>query len=106
MDSITIGIGALVSLGSGLVGAASVWFKIKNSVEILNVKLCGIEKENAEIKKDIEKDTDIIHQRIANVKAEIEKNRERSDASLEDIKKDMADMKLEIITAIEQLKNK
>ncbi len=106
MDSVTLGYGALISLSSGLLGAAAFWFKIKNSVEILNVKLCSIEKENAEIKKDIEKDTEIIHQRIANVKTEVEKNREKSDASLEEIKREMADMKLEIIKAIEQLKNK
>jgi hypothetical protein len=106
MDSITLGLGALASICSGLIGAAAFWFKIKNSVEILNVKLCSIEKENGEIKKDIEKDTEIIHQRIANVKTEVEKNREKADASLDEIKKEMADMKLEIIKAIEQLKNK
>tara|TARA_Y100000389_G_C17324762_1_gene444962 strand:+ start:353 stop:670 length:318 start_codon:yes stop_codon:yes gene_type:complete len=104
MDSITVGLGALISLSSGLIGAAAFWFKIKNSVEILNVKLCNIEKENSEIKRDSEKDAVVIHQRIANVKQEVEKNREKSDASLEEIKKDMAEMKIEIIKAIGDLK--
>ena len=104
LNTITIGLGALISLATGLIGAAGFWFKIKNHVEIIEVKLGSIEKDSCDLKKDTEKDQDIIHKRIANLKKEVEKNREKNDEALSDLTQKMADMELRIIKAINAAK--
>ena len=106
INSITIGLGALISLISGVIGAAGFWFKVKNKVDILEVKQEGINKEHADLKQSEQKSNDIIHTRIENLKQQVENNRSKHDASIVELKQEMSQMELRIIQAIHELKTK
>jgi hypothetical protein len=106
INSITIGLGALISLLSGIIGAVGFWYKVKNKVDLLEVKQDSINKDHAELKTTAEKADDIIHNRIENLKQQVESNRARHDESITELKSEMSQMELRIIQAIHELKIK
>lgn len=106
VNSITIGLGALISLLSGIIGAVGFWFKVKNKVDVLEVKQTTINKDHDELKTSAEKADDIIHNRIENLKQQVESNRARHDDSITELKSEMSNMELRIIQAIHDLKLK
>lgn len=106
VNSITIGLGAIISLLSGIIGAVGFWYKVKNKVDLLEVKQEGIDKDHDELKASGGKADDIIHSRIENLKQQVEANRARHDGSITELKSEMSNMELRIIQAIHDLKLK
>ena len=106
VNSITIGLGALISLLSGIIGAVGFWYKVKNKVDVLEVKQISINKDHDELKTAAGKADDIIHNRIENLKQQVESNRARHDDSITELKSEMSNMELRIIQAIHELKLK
>lgn len=106
VNSITIGLGALISLLSGVIGAVGFWYKVKNKVDVLEVKQTSINKDHDELKTAAGKADDIIHNRIENLKQQVESNRARHDNSITEIKSEMSNMELRIIQAIHEIKLK
>ena len=106
VNSITIGLGAIISLLSGVIGAVGFWYKVKNKVDLLEVKQENINKEHEELKNSAQKADDIIHNRIENLKQQVENNRSKHDASIVELKQEMSQMELRIIQAIHELKTK
>jgi hypothetical protein len=106
VNSITIGLGAIISLLSGIIGAVGFWYKVKNKVDVLEIKQITINKDHEELKASASKADDIIHNRIENLKQQVESNRARHDDSITELKSEMSNMELRIIQAIHDIKLK
>lgn len=93
VQSLQFGFSTVLSLVFGIAGAFGVWFKMKGDVKILELKLSGMSQ-----------DTEHAHERITNLKKEVERNKEKADTSTEAIKTEMQQMEIRIIQAIHEIK--
>jgi hypothetical protein len=91
-QEISFGLNAVMSMLFGTGGALGVWFTLKNRVNLLQ-----------QTSKMLADDNKIAHERIDSLKDEVRLNREKADNGIADIKKDIADTKLEIIKEIHKL---
>lgn len=94
VTGLQIGFDALLSILSALVGALTVWFTLKNKVTIQQLLLDRLSKEVDER----------LHKRIDDLKAKVEVNREKNDQAINQLREDMAQMKIDIIEAIHAIK--
>ena len=92
-SGITIGLNVLFPLICGLAGALGVWFKLKGTVNMQRMEIINLQD-----------DSKMTHQRINSVKDVVEKNREKQDNSLQDLKSEMSAMEIRIINAIHDIK--
>ena len=92
-SGITIGLNVLFPLVCGLAGALGVWFKLKGTVNMQRMEIINLQD-----------DSKMAHQRINSVKDVVEKNREKQDNSLQDLKSEMSAMEIRIINAIHDIK--
>ena len=99
-----IGFEALISLLSAMGGALTIWFTLKNRVEVQQVILTNLTADMEELKINCKEGQHTMHKRIDVLKGQVEVNREKSDESLSDIKTEMKDMELRIIQAIHDIK--
>jgi soluble cytochrome b562 len=95
-----IGFDALISLLSAVVGALAVWYSLKGKVEIQQVVLDNLASDMDDIKKHKKEGNILLHKRVDDLKAQVERNREKNDASLAELKTEMGAMELRIIQAI------
>lgn len=105
LSGASIGIGAVVSLLSGVIGALSVWFKLKGLVNVMQVRIKNLE---AEKEKDLtyhKESISQLHKRIDAVKVIVERNREKSDKGIQEIKLDIKSMEMRILKAIHNIKD-
>lgn len=100
VSSLQIGFDALVALGGSLTGALTVWYTLKGRVAIQEVVLNNLEKDMEEIKQQKKEGHFTLHKRIDDLKAQVERNREKNDESLGELKKEMGQMEIRIINAI------
>ena len=94
VTGLQIGFDALLSILSALVGALTVWFTLKNKVTIQQLLLDRLSKEVDER----------LHKRIDDLKVKVEVNREKNDQAINQLREDMAQMKVDIIEAIHAIK--
>jgi gas vesicle protein len=94
VTGLQIGFDALLSILSALVGALTVWFTLKNKVTIQQLLLDRLSKEVDER----------LHKRIDDLKSKVEVNREKNDQAINQLREDMAQMKIDIIEAIHAIK--
>lgn len=94
VSGLQIGFDALLSILSALVGAMTVWFTLKNKVTIQQLLLDNLSKEVNER----------LHKRIDDLKVRVEDNREKNDQAINQLREDMAQMKVDIIKAIHAIK--
>ena len=92
-SGITIGLNVLFPLVCGLAGALGVWFKLKGTVNMQRMEIINLQDDGK-----------MAHQRINAVKDTVEKNREKQDNSLQDLKSEMSAMEIRIINAIHDIK--
>ena len=100
VSSLQIGFDALVALLGSLTGALAVWYTLKGKVAIQEVVLNNLEKDMEEIKQQKKEGHGTLHKRIDDLKAQVERNREKNDESLGELKKEMGQMEIRIINAI------
>ena len=94
VTGLQIGFDALLSILSALVGALTVWFTLKNKVTIQQLLLDSLSKEVNER----------LHKRIDDLKVKVEVNREKNDRAINQLREDMAQMKIDIIEAIHAIR--
>ncbi len=99
-----IGFDALISLLSAVIGALTVWYSLKGKVEIQQVVLENLSSDMEEVKSHKKEGHAILHKRIDDLKNQVDKNREKNDESLGELKKEMGAMELRIIQAIHAIK--
>jgi hypothetical protein len=104
MTGFQIGFDALLSLISAVAGALAVWYTLKGKVEIQQVVLDNLISDVEEIKTHKKEGHTQLHKRIDDLKGQVERNREKNDESLGELKKEMGAMELRIIQAIHALK--
>ena len=92
MDGFKISMEIAIALISGIVSALGVWFKLKGSVEMQQLKISNMED-----------DIKTAQLRITSLKKTVEHNREKNENSVSDLKKEMGDMEMRIIKAIHEL---
>jgi|TARA_R110001592_G_scaffold356560_1_gene658717 hypothetical protein len=100
VSSLQIGFDALVALVGSLTGALAVWYTLKGKVAIQEIVLNNLEKDMEEIKQQKKEGHITLHNRIDDLKAQVERNREKNDESLGELKKEMGQMEIRIINAI------
>ena len=94
VTGLQIGFDALLSILSAFLGAVTVWFTLKNKVTIQQLLLDSLSKEVNER----------LHKRIDDLKIKVEVNREKNDRAINQLREDMAQMKIDIIEAIHAIK--
>lgn len=94
VTGLQIGFDALLSILSALVGALTVWFTLKNKVTIQQLLLDRLSREVDER----------LHKRIDDLKTKVEVNREKNDQAINQLREDMAQMKIDILEAIHAIK--
>ena len=104
MTGFQIGLDALISLLSAVVGALAVWYSLKGKVEIQQVILNNLIQDMEEVKTHKKEGNIQLHKRIDDLKGQVERNREKNDESLSELKKEMGAMELRIIQAIHAVK--
>ena len=104
MTGFQIGFDALISLLSAVTGALTVWYTLKGKVEIQQVILQNLISEMEEVKLHKKEGHTQLHKRIDDLKGQVERNREKNDESLGELKNEMGAMELRIIQAIHALK--
>ena len=92
MDGLKLSMEIVIALISGVISAAGVWFKLKGSVELQQLKI-----------NTMEEDVKTAQTRITSLKKTVEHNREKNENSVADLKKEMGDMEMRIIKAIHEL---
>lgn len=104
VSGLQIGVDVLVSLMFGTFGALGVWYKLKGRVEIQEVEINSISDSLRELSTRKKELRDDVHKRIDSLKETVEKNREKNDQSMQDLKAEMNKMELRIIQAIHEIK--
>lgn len=99
-----IGFDALISLVSAVTGALTVWYTLKGKVEIQQVVLNNLISDMEELKTHKKEGHTLLHKRIDDLKSKVDKNREKNDESLSELKKEMGAMEIRIIQAIHAIK--
>jgi len=94
VTGLQIGFDALLSILSAFLGAVTVWFTLKNKVTIQQLLLDRLSREVDER----------LHKRIDDLKSKVEVNREKNDQAINQLREDMAQMKIDIIEAIHAIK--
>ena len=91
--NLTFGLNTLISIISTIAGGMGVYFTLKSKIQLLEQRVSSLEKED--------NDTHII---IESLKTQVEKNKDRHDASIDTIKESMNAMEIRIIEAIHKIK--
>tara|TARA_B100001094_G_C18009117_1_gene709193 strand:+ start:221 stop:517 length:297 start_codon:yes stop_codon:yes gene_type:complete len=92
MDGVQISIEIFIALASGLVSALGVWFKLKSTVELHKLMIDNM-------KEDVETAND----RVTRLKKTVEGNRDKTETSMAELKKEINDMEIRIIKAIHEI---
>jgi uncharacterized protein HemX len=100
VSSLQIGFDSLIALLVSVTGALGVWYSLKGKVTIQQMTLDSLEKDLDEMKVDKKDNHTLLHRRIDDLKTQVERNREKNDKSLSDLKAEMGQMELRIINAI------
>ena len=99
-----IGLDVLIGILSAAAGALTIWYTLKNKVQIQQLLIDQNTQDIVEIKKSSTLSCDMMHKRLDTLKITVEKNREKNDNTISTIKADMNAMELRIINAIHELK--
>jgi len=100
VSSLQIGFDALVALLVSITGALGVWYSLKGKVTIQQMTLDSLSKDLEEMKVDKKDNQTLLHKRIDDLKKQVERNREKNDKALADLKAEMGQMEIRIINAI------
>jgi uncharacterized protein HemX len=100
ISSLQIGFDALVALLVSITGALGVWYSLKGKVTIQQMTLDTLSKDLEEMKVDKKDNQILLHKRIDDLKKQVERNREKNDKALADLKAEMGQMEIRIINAI------
>ena len=100
VSSLQIGFDALVALLVSITGALGVWYSLKGKVTIQQMTLDSLSKDLEEMKVDKKDNQTLLHKRIDDLKNQVERNREKNDQALADLKAEMGQMEIRIINAI------
>jgi gas vesicle protein len=106
VNGLQFGIDVLISILFGATGAIGVWFKLKGKVEIQEVQIKALNTEIDDFKQAKKEMNSALHKRVDTLKEIVERNREKTDASTQEIKNEMNKMELRIITAIHDIGKK
>tara|TARA_R110002167_G_scaffold223061_2_gene428088 strand:- start:472 stop:789 length:318 start_codon:yes stop_codon:yes gene_type:complete len=100
VSSLQIGFDALIALLVSVTGALGVWYSLKGKVTLQQIILDALSKDLEEMKVDKKDNNTLLHNRIDDLKKQVERNREKNDQSLSDLKSEMGKMEIRIIHAI------
>jgi len=106
VSGLQIGFDALIALLVSVAGALGVWHGLKGKVGIQQLILDNLTESLKAIVEDKKEAHERLHKRIDDLKTKVETNREKNDQSIAQLRDDMAKMKIEIIQAIHDLKQK
>lgn len=98
-----IGLDVLIGVISAAAGALTIWYTLKNKVQIQQLLIDQNTQDISEL-KGVSKDMcNRLHNRVDSLKSVVESNREKSDNTFAGIKADMSAMEMRIIQEIHKL---
>ena len=100
VSSLQIGFDVLIALLVSVTGALGVWYSLKGKVTLQQIILDALSKDLEEMKVEKKDNHTLLHNRIDDLKKQVERNREKNDQSLSDLKSEMGKMEIRIIHAI------
>lgn len=106
VSGLQIGLDALIALLVSITGALGVWHGLKGKVGIQQLILDNLTESLKSVVEDKKEAHERLHKRIDDLKTKVETNREKNDQSIAQLREDMAQMKIDIIEAIHDIKNK
>ena len=93
MNGALLSLEIFIALVSGIVSAAAVWFKLKSTVEMQKLMI-----------DNMKEDVDSANDRVTRLKKTVEGNRDKTETSMAELKKEINDMEIRIIKAIHEIK--
>ena len=99
-----IGLDVIIAIVSAAAGALTIWYTLKNKVQIQQLLINQSIQDIIEIKASAKNACDMLHKRLDDVKSTVERNREKNDSAISEIKTEMGAMELRIIQAIHDSK--
>jgi len=114
-SEITFNVTSLVTIVGAVMSVLSVYVKLNNKIAIINkeqeVIKDDVTSNHRELiiivdkrEKQVNKEVEIIHERIDRVKEDVRDNRIKSEKETSDLKSAMQEMELRIIKAIHEIK--
>tara|TARA_R110002020_G_scaffold473877_2_gene703834 strand:- start:3032 stop:3355 length:324 start_codon:yes stop_codon:yes gene_type:complete len=104
VSEMQIGLDVLIGVLSAAAGALTIWYTLKNKVQIQQLLIDQNIADVGEIKSNSKTACDMLHKRVDDLKLVVEKNREKNDNSISTIKAEMNAMEIRIIQAIHDIK--
>ena len=104
VSEMQIGLDVLIGVLSAAAGALTIWYTLKNKVQIQQLLIDQNTTDVVEIKENSKTACDMLHKRVDDLKKVVEKNREKNDNSISTIKAEMNAMEIRIIQAIHDIK--
>lgn len=98
-----IGLDVLIGILSAAAGALTIWYTLKNKVQIQQLLIDQSTQDIVEIKSNSKNACDMLHKRVDGLKTTVERNREKNDGAISELKTEMGQMELRIIQAIHGL---
>lgn len=104
VSEMQIGLDVLIGILSAAAGALTIWYTLKNKVQIQQLHIDQNIKDVAELQSASKDMCNRLHSRVDSLKSVVESNREKSDNTFAAIKSDMSAMEMRIIQEIHKLK--
>jgi len=103
VSEMQIGLDVLIGVLSAAAGALTIWYTLKNKVQIQQLLIDQNTQDVAELKAASKDMCNRLHNRVDSLKGVVESNREKSDTTFAGIKADMSAMEMRIIQEIHKL---
>ena len=103
VSEMQIGLDVLIGVLSAAAGALTIWYTLKNKVQIQQLLIDQNTQDVAELKAASKDMCNRLHNRVDSLKGVVESNREKSDNTFSVIKADMSAMEMRIIQEIHKL---
>ncbi len=103
VSEMQIGLDVLIGVISAAAGALTIWYTLKNKVQIQQLLIDQNTQDISELKGASKDMCNRLHNRVDSLKSVVESNREKSDNTFAGIKADMSAMEMRIIQEIHKL---
>ena len=99
-----IGLDVLIGVLSAAAGALTIWYTLKNKVQIQQLLIDQNTTDVVELKAASKDMCNRLHNRVDSLKITVESNREKNDTTIISMRADMNAMEMRIIQEIHKIK--
>ena len=104
VSDMQIGLDVLIGVLSAAAGALTIWYTLKNKVQIQQLLIDQNTQDVVELKAASKDMCNRLHNRVDSLKVTVEANREKNDTTVIAMRADMNSMEMRIIQEIHKIK--